>query len=120
MTFQISIQRLRLHGFHGVLPQERQVGADFYVTLTCEVEVSAEAWQDDQLCGTIDYSRLTAILERENSTPSRLLEHAAHRMTEAILRDCPAVTAVTLLLEKENPPLGLQGQGLGVKIEQRR
>ena len=29
----IRIERLRVRAFHGVLPQERQVGGDFVVTL---------------------------------------------------------------------------------------
>lgn len=120
MLYQICINRLRLHGFHGVLPQERQVGADFYVTLTADVDVAEEAWRDDKLEGTLDYSRLTGILQREMEQPSQLLEHVAYRMGEAVLRQCAEVRQLTLLLEKENPPLGVQCEGLGVKINLHR
>ena len=65
MNVDIFIKRLRLYGRHGVLPQEREVGANFYVTLTAAADVSDEALLHDRLEGTVDYSKLVEVLERE-------------------------------------------------------
>lgn len=120
MLMQITIDRLRLHGRHGVLPQERTVGADFLVSLTADVEVQPSAWQDDRLEGTADYSDFVRIVRREMAVPSNLLEHVAARIASAVLAECPLVRHISVTLEKENPPLGILCQGLGVKIEQTR
>lgn len=116
MNAEIVIRRLRLRGFHGVLPQERQVGADFYVTLTATADVSDEALLHDSLEGTVDYGRLAQVLKKEMQPPCQLLECAAMRMASAVLRDFPRVSRLELLLEKENPPMEVQTEGVGVKI----
>ena len=120
MHFQISIHHLRLHAHHGVMPQERAVGADFLVSIQAEVEVQPSAWHDDRLEGTTDYAALVAIARREMSQPSQLLEHAAARIASAVLNECPSVSEVCVELVKENPPLGVSCQGAGVKIRQTR
>ena len=102
MNVDIFIKRLRLYGRHGVLPQEREVGANFYVTLTAVADVSDEALLHDRLEGTVDYSKLVEVLEREMAKPSALLEHAAMRMASSVLRDFPIISRVELELEKQN------------------
>ena len=84
MNVDIFIKRLCLYGRHGVLPQEREVGANFYVTLTATADVSDEALLHDRLEGTVDYSKLVEVLEREMAKPSALLEHVAMRMASRV------------------------------------
>lgn len=120
MNFCITIDRLKLHAFHGALPQERIVGADFYVSLSARTEVEPSAWQHDLLEGTTNYADIVAIVRREMAVPSNLLEHVAARIASSVLAECPAVSSVSVTLEKENPPLGVLCRGVGVKIEQSR
>ena len=116
MDVDIFIKRLRLYGRHGVLPQERKVGANFYVTLTATADVGDEALLHDRLEGTVDYGKLVGVLEREMAKPSALLEHVAMRMASSVLHDFPNVSRVALELEKENPPMGVPTEGVGVKM----
>lgn len=120
MLMTIHIDRMKQHAYHGVLPQERVVGADFYVSVAAQVEVLPSAWQEDCLDGTADYSLIVAVVKREMAVASHLLEHAAARIASGILRACPSVKEVIVHLEKENPPLGVLCEGLGVKIKQTR
>lgn len=117
---EISVKRIKVYAYHGVSPQERTVGADFYVTVSALVEVEPSAWRDDQLEGTADYSRFVAIVRREMSVPSNLLEHVAARIASAVLAECPSVQKASVTIEKENPPLGVLCDGVTVKIEQAR
>ena len=117
---EISVKRIKVYAYHGVSPQERIVGADFYVTVSTLVDVEPSAWRDDQLEGTADYSRFVAIVRREMSVPSNLLEHVAARIASAVLAECPSVQKASVTIEKENPPLGVLCDGVGVKIEQAR
>lgn len=117
---EISVNRIKVYARHGVSPQERTVGADFYVTITAQVEVEASAWCDDQLEGTADYSRFVSIARREMSVPSKLLEHVASRIASAVLAECPPVLKASVTIEKENPPLGVLCDGVSVKMEQIR
>ena len=117
---EISVNRIKVHAFHGCHPQERTVGADFYVTVSAFVEVEPSAWRDDQLEGTADYSRFVSITRWEMAKPSNLLEHVAARIASSILEECPPVQKVSVTIEKENPPLGVLCDGISVKIEQTR
>lgn len=117
---QITINRIKVYAYHGVSPQERTVGAGFYVTVSAYVEVEASAWQDDQLEGTADYSRFVSIVRREMAIASNLLEHVVSRIASAVLEECPSVMKVCVAIEKENPPLGVLCEGVSVKMEQAR
>jgi len=119
-SVEISVNRIKVYAYHGCQPQERVVGTDFYVTVSAIVEVEASAWRDDRLEGTADYSRFVSITRREMAVPSNLLEHVAARIASSILNECPSVQKVSISIEKENPPLGVLCQGVGVKIEQAR
>ncbi len=116
MTYEIHIDRLCLHAHHGVLPQERTVGADFFVSLRLLVEADDCAFLQDDIRGTVNYADIIAAVRNEMQTPSLLLEHAAHRIASRLLTDFPRLLTVEILLEKQNPPIGLQTEGIGVKL----
>ena len=111
----ITLRNVRFHAFHGVLPQERQVGGDFMVTLRvgCPLE---RAMETDDVADTIDYSALYAIVEREMAVPSKLLEHVAGRIVKAVTAAFPEVTSVDLELTKLNPPMGADCDGAVVEV----
>ncbi len=117
---EIAVNRIKVYARHGVSPQERTVGADFFVTVSALVDVDASAWRDDQLDGTADYSRFVSIVRKEMSVPSNLLEHVAARIASSVLAECPSVQNVSVTIEKENPPLGVLCDGVSVKLEQTR
>ena len=111
----ISLRNVRFHAFHGVLPQERQVGGDFLVTVRVGYPLE-RAMETDHVGDTLDYSALYALVEREMSEPSQLLEHVAGRIVKAITVSFPAVTSVDLELTKLNPPMGADCDGAAVEV----
>ena len=117
---EIAVNRIKVYARHGVSPQERTVGADFYVSVSALVDVEPSAWRDDRLEGTADYSRFVSIARREMAVPSNLLEHVAARIASSVLAECPSVRKVSVTIEKENPPLGVLCDGVSVKLEQTR
>ncbi len=111
----IYLRDIRLHAYHGVLEQEKAVGADFNVSLRVGYDVTA-AMQSDDVCDTVNYAELYALVKREMSQPSQLLEHVAGRIVKAIQEEFPLVTSIDLELTKLNPPMGAACQGAGVEI----
>jgi len=116
MINTIHIERLAVHACHGVLPQERVVGAMFYVTLHADVEVLPEAFLNDGLEGTVSYADVITCILEEMSTPSMLLEHLVHRVGQRILSDFATVRSLTLRIDKENPPCGVCVDSVGVSV----
>lgn len=120
MIYQLKIDRLRLYAYHGVMPQERITGANFYVSLEAEYECDATAYAEDQLEGTLNYADVAEVIRQEMLIPSNLLEHVAHRIAQKLLDSFPRLYNISLLLEKENPPIGQYSEGFGVKIHLNR
>lgn len=112
----IHIERLALHGRHGVMPQERAVGTMFYVSLSANVQVSDEALLHDHLSGTVSYADIIATIRQEMATPAALLEHLAYRTGRKILANFPSVVSLSLRIDKENPPCGVCADAVGVEI----
>ena len=111
----ISLRNVRFHAFHGVLPQERQVGGDFLLSLRVGYPIG-KAMESDEVGDTLNYATLFDLAQREMNVPSRLLEHVAGRIAKAIVTAFPAVTSIELELVKQNPPMGADGEGAGVEV----
>ena len=111
----ISLRNVRFHAFHGVMPQERRVGADFLVNLRVGYPWE-KAMRTDEVGDTLNYAALYAVVKAEMMQPSSLLEHVAGRMADAIVRHFPQVTSIDLELTKQNPPMGADCDGASVEI----
>jgi dihydroneopterin aldolase len=119
MLNKIIIKGLRLYAYHGVMELERKVGA--YFTIDCEVETDIQdAIANDFVDDTISYADLYETIKREMAQPSFLVEHAAGRITKAILHEYSNATSARLRLLKENPPMGADCQGAGVDVTMER
>lgn len=115
MLNKILIKGLRLYAYHGVLLQERKVGAYFIIDVDVTTDF-AQAMHTDQLRGTISYADIVQVIRREMAIPSQLVEHVAGRIAQAILNDFPTAQTVRIKLLKENPPMGADLHGAGVEI----
>lgn len=111
----IHLRQVRFHAFHGVMPQERQVGADFVLDLRVGYPLQ-QAMQSDEVADTLNYAVLYDLVAREMQQPSKLLEHVAGRIAEAIGKAFPQVTSIDLELTKQNPPMGADCEGASVEI----
>ena len=111
----IRLEKLRFRALHGVLPQERQVGGDFTVTLRIGYPWQA-AMDSDAVADTLDYAAAYRLVQREMVLPSQLLEHVAGRIAKALLRDFPQIISIDLWLTKTCPPMGADSEGAGVEL----
>ena len=115
MKTTVFLDEVRFYAFHGVMPQERAVGADFTVWLTVGYDF-VKAAESDDLSDTISYADLYEVVRTEMDKPSQLLEHVAMRIVKAITAKWPQVIAVDIKLVKNNPPMGADCKGAGVEI----
>ena len=118
MTLQSStifIDQLHLYAFHGVMEQERRVGAEYTILARVHYNIK-EALNSDDVADTLNYAELCAIVKEQMAQPSKLLEHVAGRICKAIFDRFPQATAVDLKLTKLNPPMGADCSGAGVEV----
>ena len=115
MQTRVFLDEVRFHAFHGVMPQERKVGADFTVSLQVEYDFTRAA-QTDNLDDTVSYADLYEIVSGEMAVPSKLLEHVAGRIVMAVVAKYPHVHSVNIRIVKDNPPMGACCRGAGVEM----
>ncbi len=111
----VFLKDVRFHAFHGVLPQEKEVGQDFLVSIRCAMDMSS-AMNHDMLEVALDYGVLYQLVKEEMDIPSQLVEHVAGRIGKTVFDHFQQVTAVDITITKLNPPLGADSVGAGVEI----
>ncbi len=115
----ILLPQMRFYAYHGVLPQEQQVGAYFYVNLEIRTDVT-HAFETDELKDTISYADIHEAVREEMAVSSRLLEHVAGRIAHRLYRDFPTIEGLKIELYKQNPPMGADCERAGVSITTKR
>ena len=113
---KISLSNLDFYAFHGVLPQERIVGGSYLVDVALDVNVSAAAYNHDELTGTVNYATVYEIVKAEVQVPSKLLEHVVMRIARRLLDELPLVSCADISLTKVNPPMGASCKGASVRL----
>lgn len=111
----IHLKKLRFHAFIGVGAQERLTGNDFEVDLRLQTDVSV-AMKTDDVCNTVSYAEAYDEVAWVMSEPCNLVEHAAFKMAERMMKRWPQITAVDVKLIKINPPMGADCDGAGVEL----
>lgn len=102
----IRLKQLHFYAYHGVLPQERQVGGEFLVDADLTIVPNEQAFLNDRLEGTVDYAEAYRIIEREMATPSALLEHVCQRIASHLMEKFPQITSVLITVCKASAPIG--------------
>ena len=101
----IHLKGLKIYAYHGVLPQENKIGAEYTIDLQLKTDFTKAA-DTDQLEGTVNYAAVFETVKAEMAVPSKLLEHVSCRIARRLLLDFP-IEEVKIALYKQNPPMGL-------------
>ena len=115
----IRMEGMKFYAYHGVLPQENLVGANYYIDLKLKTDFSRAA-ETDELEGTVSYADIYASVKEEMNMPSKLLEHVCQRIASRIFYDFPTIVTIDIALYKENPPMGACAQRIGVEAQYQR
>lgn len=113
----ISIQNLRVFGYHGVLEEEKRNGQEFLVSARLYYDM-AFACESDSLPDALDYADCCFFIRDEfREKRFDLIEAAADDLCrELLLRYGPLLRRVDLELGKPHAPVGLPFTGLSVNL----
>ncbi|MCX2726556.1 dihydroneopterin aldolase [Thermomicrobium sp. 4228-Ro] len=119
MADRILLEGLQFYGYHGVHPEERQLGQRFAVDLEVELDLEPAAVRD-ALAETVNYGALYQTVRRVlEGEPRQLLEAVAGEIVRAVFAEYPPVAAVRVRVWKLSPPIA--GAAIGrVGVELRR
>ncbi len=115
----VTLRAMRFYAYHGVLPQERTVGAQYEVTLTLQLSRPQAAALTDELTQTVNYAEVYALVGRIMAEPSLLLEHVAARILHSVFQVFPYVSEGEVEVVKVNPPMGADSDGASVRLRAR-
>jgi dihydroneopterin aldolase len=110
----IHLEGMKFYAYHGVLPQEKLVGANYYIDLKLKTDFSHAA-KTDELEGTINYADIHTTVKKEMHITSKLLEHVCQRIASRLFQDFPTIESMEIRLSKENPPMGACAKSIGVE-----
>lgn len=116
MNTYIELNKIRCYAYHGVEQQERKVGNDYEVYIKVKYPFR-KAMQTDDLEATLNYALLYDVVHQEMKTPSRLLEHVAGRIIQAVQNKFPHSEGGTLRITKQKPPISGDIEGASVIVE---
>lgn len=112
---QIILEDIKIYAFHGVLPEENIVGADYLITLKCDLDLWKAA-ETDCLSDTVSYAEINDIIHEEMAIPSQLLEHVAGRILKKVSLRFPQMTHLEIKLTKVAPPMKGEMKGASVVL----
>lgn len=119
MKTKIELTNMRFYAYHGVLPQEREIGNMFVVDMTLEADITA-ACKSDEVEDTINYAEVFELVKKEMQQPSKLLEHVAGRIMEGVKAEFPQVSSLRVSVAKMNPPVGGEMEKAAIVLTAKR
>ena len=102
---QLVLENMEFYAFHGHYEEERTIGGRFRVDLEIDTDLSTAA-ETDLLEDAVDYSKIYGLVKAEMEKPSRLLEHLALRIIQAVYTASDRITLVKATVTKLNPAIG--------------
>ncbi|MDL2213232.1 dihydroneopterin aldolase [Bacteroides sp. OttesenSCG-928-D19] len=111
----ICLEEVSFYSYHGIMPQEREVGNNYIINLRLTVDLE-EAMRTDDVQHTVNYANIHQLLAEEMAIPSNLLEHVCGRIIERLFLEYQSIEEIDIKLSKKNPPMGADIAAASVKI----
>ncbi len=101
----ITMKEMEFFGHTGCLPDEKENGQVFIVTVKMGLE-RIGGCKTDELDQTVDYSRVYETVKDEvTSSSCNLIEYLADRIANGVLSTEQMVDIVTVTVSKPHPPI---------------
>ena len=100
----LSVEGMAFYSYHGCLPEESKIGSKYFVDVEIEGDFSKTINQDE-LQNTFDYSTIYYVVKKEMEVPSKLIEHVAGRIANALKQKLFGMQKLIVTVTKINPPV---------------
>ena len=101
---KLLLENMQFYAYHGVYPAETTIGQWYRVDLEICSDFSKAALADD-LSVAIDYELVYKTCKTVMDTPSKLIEHVAWKILQALFSTFESAQHIKLKLTKPEPPL---------------
>lgn len=112
----IKITNMRVYAYHGVLPEEKENGQEFFLNAKVYVDMRKAGLTDD-LEDTLNYDRLCVFLQEIFKEKTfDLIEAAAEYTVQEIMRFFRPIQAMELEVRKPHAPVTYPPEDLSITI----
>ncbi|MBT8195326.1 MAG: dihydroneopterin aldolase [Bacteroidia bacterium] len=112
----LSVQGIQFYAYHGCLPEETKIGSEYIVDVDVVGDFKTSV-QEDELKNTFDYTTIYNLAKKEMDIPSKLIEHVAGRIANAIRNEMSGIKKLTIVVTKINPPVNGNIAQSKIKLE---
>lgn len=116
---KISVEGIRLYGYHGCLDEEGKIGTEYRVDVDVWGGVS-KAIENDDLDKTMDYVTINRIVASHVGERSKLIETVAQRIIVDIFKEMPIVQKIRIKLSKLYPPINGDVEKVSIELKRKR
>jgi dihydroneopterin aldolase len=114
-AMKIELHKLKLYGFHGLLPGEEIIGGEFEVSLSvCYIPAQIVIKKIEE---TLDYTALFDLVKERMQKPAHLLETLATEIAGEIIAKFSIVTEVEISIYKLQAPIRNFEGAVGVNFK---
>ena len=115
-TERVFVENLGIHGFHGLIAEEKSLGQKFYADIECLV--ARDEAPSDTMKDAVDYGKVCDLAhDISASGPFNLIETLAERIGHGVMETFPLVSKVRVRIRKPNAPIRHFLDHVGVEIE---
>ena len=113
---KITIKNLKLFAYHGVNPEEKENGQNFFIDLDYFLNME-KACRSDDLNDTVSYAKVVKVISRAFTAESfDLIEKAAQVVADAVLDEFEEIQRVDITLKKPEAPVKADFEYMAVSI----
>lgn len=114
---KIRIEKIHAFGYHGVFPEEKENGQNFYITLTLSLDLKP-AGISDELAKTVNYAAVIArVVEIVSAKPGfNLIEALAEKIAGTLLAEFPLLKSIDVEIHKPEAPIPTPFGDISVRI----
>ena len=117
---KITIKNLKLFAYHGVNPEEKENGQNFFIDINYYVDID-KACESDSIEDTVSYAKVVKTV-RAAFTKEKydLIEKASQAVADAIFKDFEAIKKTEITLKKPEAPVNAEFDYMAVTITRER
>ncbi len=117
---KITIKNLKLFAYHGVNPEEKENGQNFYLDIDYYVNI-AKACHNDKIEDTVSYAKVVKTARAAFTAEKYdLIERAAQVVADSILDGFDEIFRVDIILKKPEAPVKADFDYMAVSISRER
>ena len=117
---KITIKNLKIFAYHGVNPEEKENGQNFFIDLDYYLDMK-KACESDDLNNTVSYAKVVKTVTRVFTAQSYdLIEKAAQTVADAVLSEFEPISRVDITLKKPEAPVKADFEYMAVSISRER